>query len=235
MADIQRKTCDRAIVSIRCAVYALVVFDLAMSLGMLGLPSWCEMTPGLLGIAGFVMLSWAFVSGIIGLIQINKDKTHLNGKVLAVMGIAIPSIIFLGFLLILPGNVDSLDRARCAGVEGDWRNIVTAARGYKHDTGIWPADKSAEHGFVVSDGIKGWDGPYLEKWPKRDPWGGVYVFHNDNKFGHADKPMVYVAATKVPIEMARKIDKWIDSKVDLEKGVVRYRDNELYFLIDVSK
>lgn len=234
MVNIERKTCSLAVASIRCAVYGLVLIGLAILYAMPGYKNHDDRLELGIFALGVALQGAAFIVGIISLARLAQNKGLWKGKNLAVIGISIPMLFIIGALLMSPCTVDSMDKARTAGIVGDLRNIEIAAKSYKKDIGSWPGTGAEDLGFVKNNNVKGWDGPYLDKWPVRNPWGGVYVFHNDNKFGPSAKSMVYVTATKVPLGMARKIDKRMDNKIDLDKGIIRYRDGELYFLIDVS-
>jgi general secretion pathway protein G len=45
----------------------------------------------------------------------------------------------------------------------------------------------------------GWNGPYLERWPSKNPWGGTYTFKKDaSTWDSDDKEERYLELTQVP-------------------------------------
>lgn len=102
-------------------------------------------------------------------------------------------IAIIGILaaIIAPNAFNAIEKGKVAAAEADYKAIKAAALNYYTDTGMWPVDgtpsTTSPNGFLVNDkrgtsgaDTPGWNGPYLERWPARNPWGGAYVFHNDN-------------------------------------------------------
>jgi general secretion pathway protein G len=125
--------------------------------------------------------------------------------------IVVIAIIAILAAIIAPNAFKSIEKARISGVEGDYRTIKTGAMSYYSDTGNWPANANST-GFTDSDGRSGWDGPYLEKWPQRNPWGGVYSWRNMaavTLFG-GNATTRYISANNVPQAGANKVDTNLD-------------------------
>ncbi|MGQ9825671.1 MAG: type II secretion system protein GspG, partial [Desulfotomaculales bacterium] len=67
----------------------------------------------------------------------------------------------------------------------DYKAIKAAALNAYTDTGIWPLSSQQEGqdpGLVNKSKWNGapdtWNGPYLERWPSKNPWGGTYTYKN---------------------------------------------------------
>ena len=90
------------------------------------------------------------------------------------------AIIAILAAIVAPNAFRAIEKAKVAATIRDYRSIETAAMAYYVDTGDWPADcgTSPCTALITNDGSPGWNGPYLEKWP-RAKWGGVYLFRED--------------------------------------------------------
>ncbi|MBU1999297.1 MAG: hypothetical protein KKE64_07380, partial [Candidatus Omnitrophica bacterium] len=109
----------------------------------------------------------------------------------------------------------------------------------------WPATCTAvscNAGLVNNDGARGWDGPYVEKWPSKSPWGaGVVYYRNDanvnwDNSGVGDSAR-YFEIQIVPQASAQKIDDNIDGAVAGGSGAVRYSaaaTTSVYILIQTD-
>lgn len=78
--------------------------------------------------------------------------------------------------IVTPNAFNAIEKAKVAKAEADYRAIKSAALNYYTDTGTWP---NGNNDFLIApSGVSGWNGPYLEKWPEKNPWGGTYTFRN---------------------------------------------------------
>ncbi|WP_341472411.1 prepilin-type N-terminal cleavage/methylation domain-containing protein [Clostridium rectalis] len=99
------------------------------------------------------------------------------------------AIIAILAAVIAPNAFKSIEKSKVSSAEADYKAIKTAALNFYADVGQWPEGKEGEDpGFMsrdklnLNDEIKNaWNGPYLEKWPSKNPWGGVYKFSNVDK------------------------------------------------------
>ncbi len=136
-------------------------------------------------------------------------------------------IAIIGVLasMLLPNAFKTIEKAKISKAEADLHSIKTAVIVYYTDVGTWPDDISK----LMSDNATGWDGPYLEKDPGNDPWGGAYALTtttpgNWNGTQYND----YVHAPSVPASAASKIDKDMDDD-DTTTGTIQYRGTDLYY------
>ena len=86
---------------------------------------------------------------------------------------------------------------------------------YYVDTGDWPADcgTSPCTALITNDGSPGWNGPYLEKWP-RAKWRGTCALRNQVWWMWGGPHLCrYVEITSVPLPSAQAIDREIDGTV----------------------
>lgn len=99
-------------------------------------------------------------------------------------------IAIIGILaaIIAPNAFKAIENSKVAAAEADYKAIKAAALNYYTDTGVWPVDgiggsSNTNIAYFVGpsssvSGVNGWNGPYLERWPSKNPWGGTYTFKN---------------------------------------------------------
>ena len=81
--------------------------------------------------------------------------------------------------IITPNALKVIDNANRSATVADWQAIKTSTIAFENDTGVFPNDNC--HGALsantncVGGSYAGWAGPYIEKWPARNRWGGIYV------------------------------------------------------------
>lgn len=94
-------------------------------------------------------------------------------------------IAIIGILaaIITPNAFNAILKAKVAKLEADMNTLRKAALLFYADTGRIPADKAFSGGagedpgfFENVDSIDGWDGPYIEHWLERTPFGGKYAW-----------------------------------------------------------
>ncbi len=94
--------------------------------------------------------------------------------------ITVVAIIAILGAVVTPNILKAIDGSRVVAAVSDVKIIKSAALAYYADTGQWPQSpasaSSSDPGFLANPdpGIDGWNGPYLESWPPKNPWGGVY-------------------------------------------------------------
>ncbi len=137
-----------------------------------------------------------------------KRKKSSRGFTLIELLVVI-AIIGILAAIIAPNAFKAIEKSKVAAVESDYKAVKSATLMYYSDTGTWPtADNDFNNNdhenaiFVTDDGTTGWDGPYLEKWPTRDPWGGGYTLATGT---WDSEEFVAFAASKVTDKSARKV------------------------------
>ena len=147
------------------------------------------------------------------------------------------AIIAILAAIIAPHAFRAIEKARIAAIISNYRSIKTAALAYNADTTQWPPlcywwddpPCNCTAGFVTDDGTPGWNGPYLEKWPKiesitlwGEPWFRGYCFMYDDA--------AYLELAFFPLTDALKIERAIDGVVydgsswpGSSAGLVHYR------------
>ena len=102
--------------------------------------------------------------------------------------IVVIAIIAILAAIIAPNAFRVIEKAKISKTVSDMRTVKVAAQSYYADSGKWPWEGAVhgEHnnngtGFMADDGVSGWDGPYLESWPKsqwtQDGLEFVYVYY----------------------------------------------------------
>jgi len=142
--------------------------------------------------------------------------------------IVVIAIIAILAAIVAPNAFRAIEKGKISAIIADYKAIKTGAMGYYADTGAWPADGVGPNrlAFVITDGVAGWDGPYLEKWPARNPWGGAYTFQNDaalNWDGVAGNDQAYyVDSTLVPAASVTRVDEKVDGVSNNAVGDIQY-------------
>jgi len=145
--------------------------------------------------------------------------------------------------IILPSAFKAIEKSKVAAAEADYRAIKAAVLNAYTDTGIWPPSsqqQGQDPGLVDKNNWKNgapdtWNGPYLERWPSRNPWGGYYTYVNGIfdflKLDWGDSARflelwsVPGAGSSPPTGAARKLQE------DLGEDVVKFNSGITYILI----
>lgn len=96
------------------------------------------------------------------------------------------AIIGILAVIILPSVLEAIEKSKVAAAEADYRAIRAAVLSAHMDTGTWPPSsqqQGQDPGLVDKSNWKNgapdtWNGPYLERWPSKNPWGGHYTYVN---------------------------------------------------------
>ncbi|NMB42038.1 MAG: prepilin-type N-terminal cleavage/methylation domain-containing protein [Firmicutes bacterium] len=106
--------------------------------------------------------------------------------------LTVVAIIAILVAVVAPNLFRAIEKSKVTAVVADYMNIKTATLAYYSDTGNWPVGNSGDNsdtdpGFVKQNpNVDNWNGPYLESWPVKNPWGKNYVFVEENDlFGPA--------------------------------------------------
>ncbi len=100
-----------------------------------------------------------------------------NGGFTLIELLVVMVIIALLASLVAPKLFNKLGASKQKAAKAQIKMIETALDAYRLDVGRYPT--TAEGLKVLwenSGNIKGWDGPYLPKPVKEDPWGCPYVY-----------------------------------------------------------
>ena len=124
--------------------------------------------------------------------------------------ITVVAIIAILAAVVTPSILKAIEGSRVVAAVSDIKVIKNAALVYYADTGQWPEspnsngegggennDPGGDPGFLADpagedDSTAGWNGPYLESWPRKNPWGGVYNLFIENE------EEVYLKINEVP-------------------------------------
>ena len=95
-------------------------------------------------------------------------------------------IAIIGILaaIITPNAFKAIETGKVAAAEADYKAIKAAALNFYTDTGQWAPSSTSTvpDAYLVTkptSGYNGWNGPYLERWPSKNPWGGTYTYYKD--------------------------------------------------------
>jgi general secretion pathway protein G len=125
-----------------------------------------------------------------------------EGFTLIELIIVVAIIAILG-AVVAPNILKAIDGSRVVAVVADTKVIKSAAQAYYADTGQWPKNPAAggDPGFINEPdkdaGVDGWNGPYLDRWPEKNPWGGTYTLsYMEKTLNEGEK--LYLLLTQVP-------------------------------------
>jgi general secretion pathway protein G len=95
-------------------------------------------------------------------------------------------IIIIGLLasIVAPKFFGKLDNAKVKTVEAQLELISTALDTFKLDVGRYPSTQEGLKALWKNNNIKNWNGKYLPKPLKADPWGNPYYYKNPGSDGN---------------------------------------------------
>ncbi|MCF7907970.1 MAG: type II secretion system protein GspG [Candidatus Omnitrophica bacterium] len=164
--------------------------------------------------------------------------------------IVVIAIIAILAAIIAPNAFRAIEKAKISATVQDFKSFKTATQAYYADVGKWPWegavwnppnwDTSNGEGYINNDGASGWDGPYLEGWPKAN-WGMdfvCYYYLSDwDADGIAESHFVSIRknafvtptgnSTALPEHVRQRIDEILDDG-DLDTGKLQMA-SDLYF------
>ena len=152
------------------------------------------------------------------------------------------AIIAILAAVVAPNAFKAIEKSKITAIEADYRAIKTATLVYYSDTGEWPEDEAAEAGFikearVASPGtqaeIDGWNGPYLDVWPAKSPFGTGYVFLNNTTTAPVtDAPIeaIYLKITDLPTTAYDRLKTDL-GEAQVFQGTVAAEKSDVYLLI----
>ena len=165
--------------------------------------------------------------------------------------IVVIAIIAVLAAVVAPQAFKTIEKGKTSAVVGDYKSIKTATMACYADTGNWAADADGEAdggdlAFNQSSWTN-WDGPYLDKWPGQNGWGGTYTIYYNNAAGalpasfdqNAAAYEVYLCTTNVPNTgsggPADKIDVQLDGTAGAGAGDCRYSGTPATLCIIIAR
>lgn len=104
-------------------------------------------------------------------------------------------MVIIGLLasLIAPKLFNKLGKSKQKAAKAQIEMIGTALDAFRLDVGRYPTTEEGLEVLWKNPGnIEGWDGPYLPKAVKADPWGNSYVYKSPG--GHGDYDLYSLGA-----------------------------------------
>jgi general secretion pathway protein G len=154
-------------------------------------------------------------------------------------------IAIIGILaaIIVPNAFKAIEKSKVAAAEADYKAIKAAVLNFYTDTGKWPPSSTwsgvPADAYLVTkpdQGYDGWNGPYLERWPSKNPWGGYYKYvywtGNDSPWG---RPARWIELSSVPgANGAQSTGAAKRLQDDLGSEVVKFDGNLVKILISTD-
>jgi len=149
--------------------------------------------------------------------------------------IVVIAIIAILAAVVAPNAFNAIEKAKVVRCAKELKVIKKAAFACYADTGYW--GETFVHGVSASEpkaswegsqfftninvGVAGWDGPYLNKVPDFNPWGGEYHYiHNCNPTFNVFLGGRAITSPVPSLSIQQKIDSVLDDG-DLNTGLLR--------------
>lgn len=148
------------------------------------------------------------------------------------------AIIAILAAVIAPNAFKAIEKSKVSSAISDYKAIKTASLSYYADTGKWPVTANSNHNasVVFVDGgdvapftgnaePTGWNGPYLEKWPDKNPWGGSYTFTNSTTVANVITEInaKHITINGINAQAISRLETELDGgTADGAEGTVRY-------------
>ncbi|WP_035108150.1 prepilin-type N-terminal cleavage/methylation domain-containing protein [Desulfovirgula thermocuniculi] len=153
-------------------------------------------------------------------------------------------IAIIGILaaIITPNAFKAIEKGKVAAAEADYKAIKAAVLNFYTDTGKWPLSNNETSppadAYLVTQpqsGYNGWNGPYLERWPSKNPWGGTYTYKNGNSgdLGWGN-PARWLELTNVPGASSNPTSAAKQLQTDLGSDVVKVNSSNVVCIL-ISK
>jgi len=110
--------------------------------------------------------------------MLKKRSKYAAGRGFTLIEILIV-VVIIGLLasLVGPALFKKVGSSRQKTAMAQISMLETALKTYRLDTGRYPTTEEGLKALVVKpEGLKSWDGPYLEKDLPMDPWGNPYLY-----------------------------------------------------------
>jgi general secretion pathway protein G len=146
-------------------------------------------------------------------------------------------IAIIGILaaVIAPNAFRAVEKGKTAAAESDFKALKSALLNYYTDTGVWPDSNANDPGLVAAIGtVPGWNGPYLERWPARNPWGGTYTYVNGTAVTGTEitTNYKYIQLSNIDTSARDRLEADLDGgTADNDAGVVRYTTGNTVYLV----
>lgn len=159
-----------------------------------------------------------------------KDKTGWTLIELVMVLVIISILAGIGVLRF----TSLIEASKVSKAVAEVNTLKKALMAFFADNGGFPPDvgPDIDPGLAYNKGSwSGWNGPYIDKWPDKTPWGGSYDYEYwncswANKDGTAGNEVLITIRAgsayggKMTLEDARNIDKMLDNG-NLSSGNVR--------------
>lgn len=168
-----------------------------------------------------------------------RKKVFKKGFTLVELLVVIAVIGILASIAA-PNAFKAIEKSKVSAVESDYKAIKMGTLSYYSDCGTWPANNSASTGFVTSPSpiVAGWNGPYIEKWPEVNAFGGIYEYHCNAAvsavgISATDKYLKITGVSDTGIlKLKNDFDSTTLSAISLQNtGSVRYQDNAVVYIL----
>ena len=113
-----------------------------------------------------------------------KKRSYRSGFTLVELLVVIVIIALLSSL-VAPKFFGKLDNAKVKTAQTQMQMLSQALDSFRLDVGRYPTTQEGlQILWIKNSQLKNWDGPYLPKPVKEDPWGNSYNYKQPGKDGN---------------------------------------------------
>lgn len=168
-----------------------------------------------------------------------KVKKSKKGFTLVELLVVI-AIIGILAAVVVPNAFKAIEKSKVASAISDYKAIKTAALSYYSDTGAWPATKTggADPDLMTQGSApNSWNGPYMERWPSKNPWGGAYSYTDGASTGDpVGAGYKYITISGINAKAIDRLESELDGgTASGTTGVVRYDTNKTTVYLIISE
>lgn len=171
--------------------------------------------------------------------MVSKQKKNRGFSLIEL--VIVVSVLTVLAAIVAPQVSKLVQKSKIGRLEAELKNIKTGLTTLYTDLGVFPANiNSGDPGLMRNTRVpnshrSNWDGPYMERWPTENPWGGTYVYeyrgYNNFNFDGTANNEVYITINGLTQDVLNRIDDDLDDG-NRNAGTVRHNNNNtlLYYV-----
>ncbi len=182
------------------------------------------------------------------MLKMKKMLKNQQGFTLVELLVVIAIIAVLA-AVVTPNVFKAVDKSKVSAAIAEYDAIKTAVITYHADTGVWPTagddlvglDENGKN--KANEDVNNWNGPYLDRFPKENAWGGEISLEGNSANSEAgiEDGDIVIKLVNLPDDtiadsLEKQLDKSNTDDTGIDKsGIVRYpSDKSTVYLVIVE-